>query len=299
MFPFATELEDALVSLVNKPQRQRGQLGYLVRGVYSVITPDPTKFYVRLASGELVLAAHRSRVPPLQDLDVWVVRKGGNRVEIEDVDWDKAYLKFGNFAATLGVGLHTHVRFSGLEFPVDTRLLAPLQLRWSGVVVSLNPGFYSAAGELYWWDGTQTLDLTTSGFGVPGYTWQVLVLDTTSLPHVLTVGATSELYANLTDLTSDQLPDLVNALDDSQLPVAAVRLRNGATALYENAVESLLDLWVFSDAPGSLSELHDVVDAHLTDLLLDAMNRLRLTPMGTPGFRPTPELIRLLYHSLR
>lgn len=248
---FSNELERAISTALGQSQRVRGVLGFNIQGTYSVIVPnEPNKFYVRVVTGEVVKAFHRSRVPPTPDLPVFVVTDKRGATEIVDVDWTRAIMQFGAQASTMGVGIHTHARFSGMEFPVDGRLLASIRARMMGnLTIGFDSGIYSAGGVLRWWSGSTTIDLTShrpsSGMQ---QRWVIVSIDTTSTPTLVATDGTDQPTA--VPLTMEQMVSLVDSLDLNHVPLLAVKLRGGQATIVELDVESLINIHAVNPASG-------------------------------------------------
>ena len=237
MATFGSDLERALTALLNEGTYKRGRLGYRIRGTYQVaVAENLAKFYVRLETGEVVRAIHKSRVAPQPDLDVIVHVPEIGAPEIVDVDWTRVLARFPTYAGAVGIGLHTHQRFSGMEFPIDPRLLLPLRLSWTGTTVSLGEGWYMVGDTAFWWPGTDTLDLVSHMPTGLNRRWVLVCIDTTADPPELTSFGLSTTTGSL---DQEDLADAINALDPGWIPVAAVRFYAGATTFNEPDVESI------------------------------------------------------------
>lgn len=239
---FNSDLETALSTLLGENPRQRGHLGYKIAGQYRVQTVgNANKFYVRMDVGGVVQAFHRSRVAPQPDLPVYVQLSRRGDLEIIDVDWTRALQQFGSAASIMGVGPHTHARFSGMEFPIDPRLLAPLQAQLlGGLNVGFSSGFYWTSAEYLWWPGTVVLDLTAAlpGDGLHSH-WTIVYLDTTADPPVLAYAVGSDHVA-AASLTLTELAGLMTtSVPTLAIPILGVRMTGGQTYLVEASLEAL------------------------------------------------------------
>ena len=123
-------------------------------GEYSVsVAENEALVYVRFEDGSFAQVYHRGRVAPIPDLPVEVgFDSAGNQV-ILGSDPERPNAIAGAMGA-YEVGLHSHARGSGMEFPVDTRLLTPMRASPDGgLVVRVEQGAYVYGGSLRWWGG--------------------------------------------------------------------------------------------------------------------------------------------------
>lgn len=233
------ELVDFLTTPPAKPKSLAGYLGYPVDDVFDVVVPEDTsKYRIYSETGEFVEAYHCNKAAPHPGLRVffeWDADLEG--LAITGIDQRYARTFAGEFAGSLSAGPHSHEIGSGLEFPIDDRLLAKLQLRvFAGLTIEITPGPYFDTTGLKWWPGG-TLDLTSY---VPGsastWAWVVIGINPAT-PALVAVAGTAR--------------SVVQALDESAIPtvgfnwtdhvqLAAVRLRNGQTELVENDFEAIL-----------------------------------------------------------
>lgn len=264
---FSDSLERSLTEFLGQNPRQRGVLGYAIGNRLTVAVPsDANKFYVRLESGGVVRAYHRSRVSPTPNLPVYVQMTKRGDAEIMGVDWTRALRQFGDAASIMGIGLHSHARFSGMEFPIDPRLLSPLRgAILSALTVGIGAGFYRASDGLFWWPGTTAVDLTTArpSSGLL-QRWVILSINATTLPHVLET-TTGIDQPSTTPLLLDTLATLVNTLPATYIPLLAIRLRGTQTSLVEASLEALTFLNGTPSASTSIDSMLGVIDRILVD----------------------------------
>jgi hypothetical protein len=225
-------LESALGRLVGgeRDKPSKGTLGYTVDGVYRVtVAENAAKYYVRFAEGNFAQVYHRGRVAPVPDLPVEVgIDSAGNAV-ILGGDPDRV----GMFDGSHEVGPHSHARGSGLEFPVDTRLLTPIKAApLGGLVVGVAQGATLHGGSLRWWGGG-AITVTAPG-SANQWRWTVIGLDAEAGSLVAINGAAISVVAPLDVAT---IPAIWGA--SPAIALAAVRVRNGQTELDEDDFEDL------------------------------------------------------------
>ncbi len=222
-----TALAHLLTSARDKPSK--GTLGYTVDGVYCVtVAENPAKYYVRFAEGNFAQVYHRGRVAPVPDLPVEVGTDSAGNLVILGGDPDRA----GMFDGSHEVGLHSHARGSGLEFPVDLRLLTPVKAApLGGLMVGVAQGAYLHGGSLRWWGGG-AITLTAPA-SANQWAWTVVGIDADANTLVAVNGSALAVVAPLDPATLPAIP-LAGAI-----PLAALRLRNGQTELDEDDFEDL------------------------------------------------------------
>ncbi len=205
----------------------KGMLGYTVDGAYSV-TAGAGRYYVRFAGGSFAQVYHRGRVAPVPDLPVEVGHDSAGNLVILGTDPARA----GLFDGAHEVGPHTHARGSGMEFPVDARLLMPVRAApLGGLRVGVAQGAYWYGGALRWWGGG-AITLTPPG-SANTWAWAVVGLDAAAGMLVAVSGAALVVSAPLDLSTTPAIP-LAGAI-----PLAAVRLSHGQTELDEADFEDL------------------------------------------------------------
>ncbi len=207
----------------------KGLLGYTVDGVYSVVVSDNSaKYNVRFSDGSFAQVYHRGRVAPVPDLPVEVGIDSGGYMVILGGDPDRP----GLFGGTYEVGPHSHARGSGMEFPIDARLLTPIKAAPSGgLVVSVAQGTYLYGGALKWWGGG-SITLTPPA-SANQWAWVVIGLNPVTGTLVSASGTALVVSAPLDRAT---IPAI--ALGGA-IPLAAVKLRHGQTDLDEDDFEDV------------------------------------------------------------
>ncbi|MEP7291109.1 MAG: hypothetical protein ABI835_04970 [Chloroflexota bacterium] len=221
--------ESALTRLLAVETPIKGTLGYTVEGVYTVSVPaNAAKYYVRFADGSFAEVFHRGRAAPVPDLPVEVGYDSAGNMVILGGDPQRA----GLFAEDHEVGPHGHERGSGMEFPIDPRLLTPLKAApLDGLSVGVAQGAYVYGALLRWWGGG-AITLTPPG-SANTWAWAVIALDPA-------VGALVAVSVTAVVVSAPLDPATILALDlAGAIPLAAVRLRQGQTELDEADFEDL------------------------------------------------------------
>jgi hypothetical protein len=237
----------------------RGKLGWGEAGVQA----DAARFYVRFPDQSFATALHRGRVPPLPDLPVLVgVEALTDELVILGTDPSEIEVFAGAEAGALDVGLHSHARFSSLEFAIDDRLWQKLAARpLEGLHVEITPGRYDADGALRWWPGG-SIDLTPYRPALPNQqAWCVIGIDPTLSRLIAVTGTAASVVLPL-------LPAQIAAVGFDwarQIALCAVKLRYGQTRLVEADFEALLATAATS-MPVSLDQ---VLSDDAGDLLTD------------------------------
>ncbi len=210
----------------------KGRLGYTVGGEYSVSVPgNDALVYVRFDDGSFAQVYHRGRVAPVPDLPVEVGLDGTGNLVI--VGGDPA--RPGAVAGAAGayeVGLHSHARGSGMEFPVDARLLTPVRASPDGgLVVRVEQGAYWYGGALRWWGGGSiTLTPPTSA---NQWAWIAVGIDPAAEALAVASGSAVSIAAPLEPSTIPAIGLM------GMIPLAAVRVAQGQTELDEADFEDL------------------------------------------------------------
>ncbi len=222
-------LEKALSRLLGAETPLKATLGYTVGGAYTVVVPGNSAcYYARFPDGSFAEVYHRGRAAPLPDLPVEIGFDSAGRMVILGADPQRA----GLFAGDHEVGIHGHARGSGMEFPIDPRLLTPLKAApLGGLRVSVAQGAYWDGSALRWWAGG-AVTLTPPG-SANSWAWVIVAL---------AAGANALVSASGTALTTAAPldPATIPAADlGGAIPLAAVRVRNGQTELEEADFEDL------------------------------------------------------------
>lgn len=222
------ELGDALSDLKPKESRvMKGQLGYIVKGLFRIICDDKTKFFVRLDDGSFQEASHNGKVSPKPNLPVKVQKIGENQYEIVGPDNELMPSFDGAYAGSYGVGMHSHERGSGMEFPIDPYLIGGLKARpFSGMIIEITPGYYTVGKQMYWFQGG-TLDLTTL-IPVTAYHHAIAII---GINHVTNqpvgIAGTSQLVS--VALTGANMP--TGFVASGYIPLFSIRLKNGQSSV--------------------------------------------------------------------
>lgn len=215
-------------------EKQRGQLGYVPSADYSVRVPnDNSKYYVRLDNKSFIEAYHKNMCAPKPDLFVYVAKNEKDQYEIVGLDYDAIKQLAPNNAGNMQTGPHSHDRFSGMAFPVDSRLLGSFQMRPTGALnLYINPGAYEWEGQWRYFNG-ELLNLSAN---VPSSTnshrWVLICLDPVTGLITVINGASKAAASPL------QLSEIENIVPRG-IPVGAVRLRNGQGSISEIDMEAL------------------------------------------------------------
>ncbi len=224
-------LESAFNHLLRAAQDRpsKGTLGYTIEGVYQVtVAENAAKYYVRFAEGNFAQVYHRGRVAPVPDLPVEVGTDSAGNAVILGGDPDRV----GLFDGSHEVGPHSHARGTGLEFPVDLRLLTPVKAApLGGLQVGVAQGAYLHGGSLRWW-GSGAITLTAPA-SANQWRWTLIGLDTEAGTLVAVNGSAQVVTAPLDAAT---IPALVTG---GIIPLAAVRVRSGQTELDDDDFEDL------------------------------------------------------------
>ncbi len=210
----------------------KGRLGYTVGGEYSVsVAGNEARVYVRFADGSFAQVAHRGRVAPIPDLPVEVGFDSAGNPMILGVDPQRPNAAAGA-AGAYEVGLHSHARGSGMEFPVNTRLLTPVRASPDGgLTVRVDQGAYWYGGLLRWWSGG-SLTLTPPA-GANQWAWMVVGIDAVAEAVITYSGSAMVVSAPLE-------PSIIPAISlVGAIPLAAVRVAHGQTELDEADFEDL------------------------------------------------------------
>jgi hypothetical protein len=224
-------LENALSRLLEGEKPLKGTLGYTVDGVYTVSVPDnPAKYYVRFGDGTGGFAEvyHRGRAAPIPDLPVEVGFDSAGNMVILGGDLERAGLIPGENE----VGPHSHARGSGMEYPIEPRLLTPAKASpLAGLTVGVAQGAYFYGTTLRWWGGGAIP--VTPPANANQWAWVLVGIDPAAEALVTASGSAISITAPLDVSTLPAIPFA------GYIPLAAVRLRNGQTELDEADFEDL------------------------------------------------------------
>jgi hypothetical protein len=233
-------LGGALEEMTETDKPILGSLGYTIDSIYNVIDPsDFSRFLVHFEDGSWASVFHRGRCAPTPDLPVWIGIEDGEPVIVK-THAAKMREMAGVFAGAQDVGLHTHARFSGMEYAINSRLFEELAVRVIiDLIVEVIRGPYYFAGQVNWWT-TGTLDLADYLPVDAGQQyWCIVCIDTETNPHTL-IAFVGENYLSTDILQFSAIPNVI--LPTTVIPLAAVRLADDTTALVERDFVALYSI---------------------------------------------------------
>ena len=245
------DLAQALEELSPQEQVLYGTLGYgATPSDYSVIEPTRIHMYrVVLEDGTYQEILHKGNASPTPGMRVKI---RFDEVGVPYIDGVDANWASQNSAATSGnydVSLHNHSRGSGMEFPLDLRLVEQfyLELR-NSMIVYIRPGIYFYQGVTKYWAGG-TIDLTAQIPPTPGgYRWSVIAFDPVLEQLALVNGV--ELLWLSESIGPERLPE-VAVLAEEKVPIHAVQLKYGMTVIPDQQVHSMMDMLATTTLPSS------------------------------------------------
>lgn len=216
--------------------RDFGTLGYeVIPNQFTVLSPNPANFYVTMKDGTFRDIPHRGNVTPTSKMPVEI------RYINDDPKTDRKGYIYGINEAEIGpssnnpeamnsVGIHSHHRGSGREFPIDLRLLHQLKGQIvSGMIVAVQPGFYFADGAMHWFNG-QSYDFTANRPSSISYKrWAVVVINKDT--NVLAVVNGAQV-PNAISLLESSIPQISIGLDKF-VYLFSVKLYQNRSALHE------------------------------------------------------------------
>ena len=244
MFPDYDGLRDDLEELTEVEETDFGELGFTVDGVYRVIVQgNPHKYHVRLRDGTRLEAMHKGACPAIPDLPVEIDYDQFRRPFI--IAPDKNQIE--SFTADLGitanyeVGLHSHHRGSGMEFPVDWRLFYQFNPQLSeNYEIVFNEGWFIHNNTYEYFAG-QTIDFAGDLPSANGLSrWVVVYLNPTGVTTVLERDLGPEVQ-NLSGLTKNDLESIID-ISTSRIPICGVKLKTPSTRLEDRNIESLIPM---------------------------------------------------------
>lgn len=260
------ELLESFSQLASNPKKDYGFLGYNPGSGFSVFVPDrPHLYRVTMDDGTFVEMAHNGRVAPIPRMRVIVHYDDQNIPFIFGVD--QSWLsQFGsNVAAVANVGVHSHHRGSGMEFPIDWRLLYQLGPRQeSGMTVRVVEGHFYYEGLKYFEGGI--IDLTPfRPNGVQQHRWVVVcLLVTTSVTITAYAGTpvSSRFALDPSQIVEVQYPD-------NALPLFAVRVADNSPQIRDADFISLYGLVGSASAASSNIISVDRIITHDGNVVVD------------------------------
>lgn len=235
MAPNYGRLSKALVNAISEGKGVSGLLGYEVNGEFKVVSDDPKKFYVRFPNGNFVAAYHFNKVVPSPHTPVKVSTDNiGNPIILGMDTQSASQSNPGSYGA--GVGLHDHVRGSGLEYIMDAWFLKQFRVDvTSGFILSVAAGAYVKNNSLMWFSGG-SIDISEH---VPvssaNARWVIIGFNTESGELVATPSEEfiASVYADFTQLS------LIEYYELEYNPLCAVYLVGGSTTIPSYNFEDL------------------------------------------------------------
>lgn len=248
-----------------------GYLGYEVNGVMSVVSQtDSSKFYVRLKNGNFREIPHRSRVAPTLNLPVEIRYENNNPEKdrtgyIYGINEAERNMFSSKEAVSSPVGKHTHHRGSGMEFPIDLRLLQQLSARLNGsMVVTINPGWFFTADGWKYYPGEQVDFSTYRPSAVSYKRWAICGIVPATKTAAVAVGTP---IASLFQLSESSIEDLVFD-DDTTIPLFAVKLYQNRNQLSEFDFVALYNIASSLPSEGKVKvDVDDAADYLINQLL--------------------------------
>lgn len=233
-----------------------GLLGYTVNGVYSVPAEDPTLFRVRLDDGTFLEIPHFGKVPPYPDFPVEVHYNDKGQPFIFGPNNNNLIEFLSRYGATTTVGWHSHHLGSGMEFPIDLRLILQMSPRIiGGYALELIGGWYYVNNELFYLEN-QIVNLQPYAPSQTSYKrWVVVGLDLTNDPHsvIIQQGSVAPAIQTLSIPSIKTIP--TTTVD--YLPLFAVMIYQNKIQIEERDIVSLLNVVNYSSA--QVEETHVTV----------------------------------------
>jgi hypothetical protein len=252
------DLIESLSELASAPKKDYGFLGYNPGSGFSVIVPgQPYLYRVTMDDGTFVEIPHKGRVAPIPHMRVIIEYDEQKQAFIAGVDQSWVSQLGGNAAAVANIGLHSHHRGSGMEFPIDWRLLYQLGPRHeSGLSVRVIGGHYYTAEGLKYFSGG-VIDLTEyRPTADRSQRWVIVALDTTTSPVSLAAYAGTPVN-RMVSLDLETISQIT--VPGTSLPLFAVALSQNAAQLRDENFVSLYGL--VGSALSAEVLLEDVISA--------------------------------------
>lgn len=220
-----------------RAERVPAVMGAYIGGTATVNAERPGRVYATIQDGEqrtIVVALNHS-APLKFGLPIWLERGDSGEWEVVGVDAMRATEFFGDGTPTNFVGPHSHEPGTGLDdFVSPERFYPGLCVPETGtdLTVYVYPFSYTHEGAEGTWQGG-TLDLTAyvpATEGEHGWVKVYYNLDTGALGAV--AGDTYDLLLDIGQTVKANRWDYLDAIATAgYVPLMAVRLRNGQTAL--------------------------------------------------------------------
>lgn len=260
------QLEEALSRFAKQPSIDYGFLGYDTGTGYSVIVPNnPHLYRVVLDDGSYVELPHLGRVPPIPSARVLISYDELQKPYIVGLDnkWILEYNK--NVAAVANIGLHSHHRGSGMEFPIDWRLLMQLGPRIvEKTLIQIVGGFFYYKGLRYL--PTSTINVQPFIPSASQQRWVIVSIDATTNPPSIVMTPTTPVSTFFT-LDVATIASSYTSVK-GHLPLFAVRLLWNAKQVVDQDIVSLYHIV----GSGGADNKEDILDSIVTsggDVVVD------------------------------
>jgi len=263
------ELTETMREIASNKRKDYGFLGYNLGQGFSVVVPErPYLYRVTMDDGTYVEIPHRGKVAPIPRMRVVILYDDNGKPYIDGVDPDWLAAFNPNAAAMAHIGLHSHHRGSGMEFPIDWRLLYQLGPQIvANLIVRVVEGFYYFEGLRFYSGGT--IDLAPHR-PTSGQRWVVVGLNVSQPVHRLSVVASAS-RPNTLSLTMNDISQI--PLPSRFLPLFAVRVRFETAQLRDDDLVSLYGL-VGSAGAASANSAPSILDRIVTsggDVVVDSI----------------------------
>jgi hypothetical protein len=227
------DLEKEFQKLTEQEDKTPKDFGYLLN--IPIILERPHLYGLRLKDGGYREVPHLGKVPPIPGLPVEIRYVnddptsdrdgyifGTNQSEIKEFAQNSAYFT--------SVGPHSHHRGSGMEFPIDLRLIYQLSGRYAGdLTINITPGFYFFEGQHFWYPGS-SIDMTPyKPVLVSHQKWTVIGLDRSDASIVVLEG---DEYPSILAIDESYIDD-IQFLSDDVVALFAVKLYQNRSRLHE------------------------------------------------------------------
>ena len=271
--PIYDDLQNALEEAIPEDKVLYGTLGFTVKGQYAVVVPESTHLYrVVMDDGSFQEIPHKGSCSPTPGL----------RVEIQYDRFDKPYISGvednANAATnptTAGqyyVAHHSHGRGSGMEFPIDLRLVNQFYVELQGgLEIYIRPGFYYYNSELRYWNG----GYVNVGSAIPSqassYKWTMLCFDAETESMTLLEGATLNFLVE--SIGPERIVE-IDVLSKGLIPICAIQLKKGMQDVVDEQIVSLFDMlpsFALQSDPVQLSQIttNQLITTSWTPLVWD------------------------------
>ena len=230
---------------------ERGKLGRQDpnTGAWELVAPgNRNTVYVRVLRGDeiTIIEALNQAVAAKVGLDVWIGPSIDGITEVKGVVAASVSAITGGKNAGLAVAPHSHAIGSGLEWIIEPKLFQPGLVHATypaSMSVDVEPFFYLWSGDLKYYAGG-TLNLTANKPATAGYEqWTLVCLDGEA-------GTLTGLDGTAVPIvTPVSIADIADIDPGDDLPLGAVKLTAGMTAITDNARYVDARLWVSGAMP--------------------------------------------------